>query len=58
MNTTMDIETAIQTYINTFDESEKIAFKIAVDNLESSFDIVKSIGFKQFIKKNEIIIKN
>lgn len=54
----MDIETAIQTYINTFDESEKIAFKIAVDNLESSFDIVKSIGFKQFIKKNEIIIKN
>lgn len=57
MSESMDIETAIQTYINSFDESEKIAFKIAVDKLESSFDILKSIGFKQFIKKNNITIK-
>ncbi len=32
---------------------EKIAYNIAVKNLESSFDIEKSIGFIEYKKKQE-----
>ena len=52
----LTLEEAIQKYIELFDAYEKIAYKIAKQNLESSFDIEKSIGFKQFIEKNKITI--
>ncbi len=41
----------IEEYINSFNEKEKIAYKIAFDKLGSSFNIVKSIGFNKWIKK-------
>ena len=45
----------IQAYIDSFDELEKIAYEIAKEHLESSFDIVKSRILK-WIKKISIII--
>ena len=44
----------IQDYIDSFDELEKIAYEIAKEHLESSFDIVKSVGFLKWIKKNKV----
>ena len=35
----------IEKYIAQMDDKERIAMKIAKENLESSFDIKKSIGF-------------
>lgn len=44
----------IQKYIDTFTDIEILAYEIAKDHLESSFDIVETIGFKEWIKKNKI----
>ena len=44
----------IQKYIDSFNDIEKLAYEIAKDHLESSFDIVETIGFKEWIKKNKI----
>tara|TARA_B110000858_G_C17492238_1_gene332129 strand:- start:146 stop:307 length:162 start_codon:yes stop_codon:yes gene_type:complete len=44
----------IQAYIDSFDEFEKIAYEIAKEHLESSFDIIKSVGFLKWIKKNKV----
>ena len=52
--TNLTLEEAIQQYIKLFDTYEQIAYKIAKQNLESSFDIEKS--FKQFIETNNITI--
>lgn len=46
----IDIETAFQTYINTMDDKTRIAYEIANNHLESSFDLEKSIGFQSFLK--------
>ena len=54
--TNLTLEEAIQQYIKLFDTYEQIAYKIAKQNLESSIDIEKSIGFKQFIETNNITI--
>ena len=54
----LTLEEAIQQYIESFDTYEKIAYKIAKQNLESSFDIEKSIGFKQFIEKIKLRLLN
>lgn len=43
-------EEAVQAYIDTFDERERVAYEIAKDHLQSSFDIVRSIGFQEFYK--------
>ena len=40
----------IEKYISQLDEKEKITLKIAKENLESSFDIKKSIGFLKWNK--------
>ena len=48
------IQEAIQKYEESMDEANKIAYEIAKKQLESSFDIEKSIGFQEFINKNEI----
>jgi hypothetical protein len=44
----------VEKYIDTFTDIEKLAYGIAKDHLESSFDIVETIGFKEWIKKNKI----
>ena len=40
-------------YINSLNEMEKKALNIATTQLESSFDINKSIGFLEFIKNKK-----
>ena len=41
----------LEKYLNTFLEQDKLAMKIAINQLESSFSLEKSIGFLGF-KKN------
>lgn len=53
----MDAAQAIEEYVNNMNDADKIAYKIAVKQLESSFDMVKSIGFMDYINKNNIVIK-
>ena len=53
----MDAPHAIEEYMNNMSDADKIAYNIAVKQLESSFDMVKSIGFMDYINKNNIVIK-
>lgn len=48
---------AIEEYMKNMSDADKIAYNIAVKQLESSFDMVKSIGFMEYIHKNNIVIK-
>jgi hypothetical protein len=41
----------IEQYISQLNNQEKIVLKIATEHLKSSFDIEKSIGFKNWQKK-------
>lgn len=43
----------VDLYVAQLSASEKRAFDIAVSNLASSFDIEKSIGFQEFVKKEK-----
>lgn len=54
MEQQMTIENAIEKYEESMDEANKIAYDIAKKQLESSFDIEKSIGFQEFIKTQNI----
>ena len=45
------IEEKIEQYISQLNNQEKIVLKIATEHLKSSFDIEKSIGFKNWQKK-------
>jgi len=40
-------------YIETLNLNEMLALKIAQEQLETSFNIQKSIGFKKWIAKNK-----
>ena len=40
------------TYIKTFNENEKKTHEIAKQQLETSFSMKKSIGFKSWTEKN------
>jgi hypothetical protein len=44
----------INKYLNSLNEIEKIALNIAKEDLGTSFDIEKSIGFLNWIKKNKV----
>jgi len=46
-----ELEEKIEQYISSLDEMEKKALNIAKTQLESSFEIEKSIGFLEFLKK-------
>ena len=50
-NTKLNI---IENYINSLNNIELKALEIAKKQLESSFDIEKSIGFLEYIKNNKI----
>ena len=51
MDTNLDL---INEYIETLNENEKKALEIAKKNLNSSFDIEKSIGYLKWIEKKNV----
>ena len=44
------MQNLIAEYISQLEKKEQIVLKIAKEHLETSFDIEKSIGFKQWCK--------
>jgi hypothetical protein len=46
---TKDINPLIELYIEQMSPQEKLVLNIATEHLESSFDIEKSIGFKEWL---------
>lgn len=44
----------IDLYLQSLNDIEKIAIEIAKEDLGSSFNIEKSIGFLNWIKKNKV----
>lgn len=52
MNTDTKTEELIAQYKDSLSEQERIVLKIAIDHLESSFDIEKSIGYLEWLKNN------
>ena len=44
----------IDSYLQSLNDIEKIAIVIAKEDLGSSFNIEKSIGFLNWIKKNKV----
>jgi hypothetical protein len=44
----------IAKYIKSFNELEKIAMEIAKEDLGTSFNIEKSVGFINWLKKNKV----
>ncbi len=44
------IKSLITEYIDKMDDKTRQTYEIAKEHLESSFDITKSIGFKQYLK--------
>ena len=40
----------IDRYIEQLSEQEKLVLDIAINHLESSFDIVRSIGYKEWLE--------
>tara|TARA_Y100000389_G_scaffold192302_1_gene219584 strand:+ start:1098 stop:1295 length:198 start_codon:yes stop_codon:yes gene_type:complete len=57
---TFSIEKPLKEIVNIYIENlnvyEKVAYEIAKKNLESSFDIEKSIGFLDFMQENNYTI--
>ena len=51
INVEVTIKEKIEQYISQLNNQEKIVLKIATEHLKSSFDIEKSIGFKNWQKK-------
>ena len=48
----MNTEQLITKYKESLSEQEKIVLEIAIEHLESSFDIEKSIGYLEWLKNN------
>jgi len=51
------IEEALEQYVSSLSEIEKLTLEVAKRQLESSFEINKSIGFINYLKDNNISIK-
>lgn len=51
---TKDINPLVALYIAQMSPQEKLVLKIATEHLESSFDIEKSIGFKEWCEKRNV----
>ena len=45
-------------YIENMNPYERVAYEIAKKNLESSYDMEKSIGFYDFIKNNNFVVSD
>tara|TARA_B100000530_G_C15855109_1_gene446957 strand:- start:610 stop:792 length:183 start_codon:yes stop_codon:yes gene_type:complete len=52
MNKHTKTEELITMYKDSLSEQEQIVLKIAIEHLESSFDIEKSIGYLEWLKNN------
>lgn len=50
MPDTLPVSEYVKLYIEQMTPQEKLVFNIAQEHLESSFDIEKSIGFKEWRK--------
>jgi len=48
----IDIEHKIKLYLEQMSDDEKIVLEIAKEQLKSSFNLKKSIGFIEFCKNN------
>tara|TARA_Y100000287_G_C13994419_1_gene244420 strand:- start:158 stop:397 length:240 start_codon:yes stop_codon:yes gene_type:complete len=48
-----EITELMKRYIESMNDKERVAYEIAKDHLQSSFDLVKSIGYKKFAEKNK-----
>ena len=53
MNTDTKTQELITMYKDSLSEQEQIVLKIAIEHLESSFDIEKSIGYLEWFKKHK-----
>ena len=53
MNTDTKTQELITMYKDSLSEQEQIVLKIAIEHLESSFDIEKSIGYLEWLKKHK-----
>jgi hypothetical protein len=51
------IEQALEQYVSSLSEIEKLTLEVAKRQLQSSFEINKSIGFIKYLKDNNISIK-
>jgi len=51
INSTMNIQELMQSYIESLSEKEKQAYEIARNHLGSSFSLEKSLGFIRFCEK-------
>jgi len=49
-DTTEDVSTE-DAYVESLSEKEKVAYNIAVNFLETSFDLERSLGFVDYVKK-------
>lgn len=49
-----ELEKKAKIYVKSLSKKEKMAYNIAKLDLESSFDITKSIGFLSWLKKNKV----
>lgn len=52
MNKDTKTQELITNYKDSLSEQEQIVLKIAIEHLESSFDIEKSIGYLEWLKNN------
>ena len=50
------LDELLNLYIENFNVYERVAYEIAKINLESSYDMEESIGFIEFLKKNNYTI--
>lgn len=50
------LDELLNLYIENFNVYERVAYEIAKNNLESSYDMEESIGFIEFLKKNNYTI--
>ena len=50
-DTTKSMNDLLKEYIDSLDNKSRQAYKIAKEHLETSFDLSKSIGFRQYIQK-------
>jgi hypothetical protein len=46
-------EEKVKSYISQLSEKEKIAYEIAKNHLGTSFSLKKSIGYKEWLKKQK-----
>jgi len=46
------MDSLVEKYIKQLDDKSRKVYEIAKENLESSFSIEKSIGFKKWKRKN------